>query len=299
MSEPIDKSSTVIPLQMVCEMARNIPCAPWIFPKVTKLLKDENSSREQIEEVIRQDTGLASTMLRVANSAFFSRSPCESLSEAIMRLGNKEIYRLVASSVAVRWMGAEIKGYGWEPGDLSKHSVCVALAAQLISKDKKISEPDIAYSAGLFHDVGKMALAYACSDSFEMIRQYQQQMQCCWRQAEHDLLSYDHTDIGGTLMGMWAFPVNFIEVALYYSRPKLAAVEHRPLVTLVHAAKHVAINIGVGVGEEGFKTECDEESLLKEGYDPEYLEKMLPLTIIELEKMLGSDFKVERLTSKT
>ncbi len=278
----------VLPLQMVCEMARNIPCSPWLLPKVTAVVRKEDYSNTELEGLILQDTGLAATVIRIANSAFFNRGrQCETLQDAILRLGRKEVYRLVSSSLAQRWLSAEVKGYGWEPGDLYKHSAAVAIAAQAIAKGRDGFDPEMAYTAGLFHDVGKLALAYSRSDQFDTIRIYQQQSGVSWRQAEHDLLGYDHCDIGGALLEGWQFPVEYIETVCYYSRPQLAAKNERSLVTLVHAAKHLAIMIGTGVGEDGFTTELDAESLTAEGYTSEMLEKFMPEVVTELAKLTG------------
>ena len=283
MSEPL-------PLQMVCEMARSIPCSPWLLPQLLKALDDPDISNKEIEGIIRKDTGLATATLKLANSAFFSRSrACDSLEDAIFRMGHREVHKLAVSSVAVRWLSNQINGYGWEPGDLCRHSVCVAAASQVLANATRLAKPETAYTAGLFHDVGKLALAYACADQFEIIRQQQAQTQCSWRQAELDILGYDHTSVGGALLESWNFPIELIEVVLYYSRPSLAAAAHRQLVTLIHAAKHLAINIGQGVGEDGFRTELDEESLHAEGFTPEFLESQLPIVLVEAEKLLAAE----------
>jgi putative nucleotidyltransferase with HDIG domain len=287
---------TALPLQMVCEMARSLPCSPRLLPQLMGMLKDQNASAQDIEALIRRDPGLAAATLRLANSAYFSAArACDSLSEAIVRLGNREMYKLAVSSLAARWLTNDVQGYGWEPGDLCRHSVCVAVAAQLLAREKLADQVDISYTAGLFHDVGKLALAYACGDQFEAVRQLQQSTGISWRQAERDTMGYDHTDIGGAMMESWGFPVSLVEVVLYYPRPKLAAETHRPLVTLIHAAKHLAILLGPGVGEDGFTTEMDGESLAAYGYTPDYLESVMPKLLVDAEKLMGSDWRFHNL----
>lgn len=279
-----------LPMQVVCEMARNIPCSPWLLPQLLDVLDNENSSVSDIEHVIVKDPGLASAILRLANSAVFTTGrKCDSCSEAMMRLGRREIYRLAASSVAGRWLVQDVKGYGWEPGDLCKHSLCVAVAAELLAIEKSGEvEPMTAYTAGLLHDMGKLALAYACSDSFDEIYQYQQKNKCSWQRAENALLGYDHCMIGGTLLESWSYPVNLVEVACYYPRPHNAGMAHQDLVTMVHAAKHMAIALGMGVGEEGFTTEMDNEMLEKKGYTSDLMEQIMPDVVEKSTKLLAA-----------
>lgn len=281
--------SEVLPMQMVCEMAKNLPCSPWLLPKIVKLLDNSSANAKDLENMIIKDSGLAAAILRMANSSYFAGAmQCESLSDAILRLGFKELYRVTASSIAGRWLSNEVTGgYGWEPGDLSKHSLCVAVASELLAKDSLKIKPELAYTAGLLHDVGKLALAYACTEQFETIRQYQLQANCSWRESEHSLLGYDHCDIGGALLQAWACPINLVQVACYYSRPKLAGPDSLDLVVHIHAAKHLAIQIGLGVGEEGFKTELDEEMLVQHGYTEELFMNKLPTILIETEKVIA------------
>jgi putative nucleotidyltransferase with HDIG domain len=277
-----------IPLQMVVEMARNIPCAPWILPQLMDLLgHPEKADAQNIQAIMMKDSGLVSAVLRTANSAHFSGvQRCESVAEAVLRIGFREVYRLTVGSVAGRWLNQEESGYGWESGDLCKHSLCVAVGAEYIAREREQLNVGLAYTAGLLHDVGKLALAHACAEQFEQVRIYQQTHGVNWRQAEHEVLGYDHTDVGGVLMQAWSFPTSLVQVACFYPRPKLSAQDHRSLVVCIHAAKHLAISLGYGLGEEGFSTELDEEALKEEGYTPEFLENALPTIQANSEKLI-------------
>ncbi len=277
----------ILPIQMVCEMAKNIPASPWLLPHLDTLLKNPDATVEEIEALIRKDPGLSSAILRMANSAYFAASAkCDTLHDALLRLGNREVFRLSSVTIAGRWLANEVPGYGWEPGDLCRHSLCVAVAAEILAKETKHVKPETAYLGGLLHDVGKLALAYSCSSGFEQVRLRQLQTKSNWREAEKEIFGYDHTDVGGVLLEGWAYPISLVEVATYYPRPALAGSEHRCLVTHVHAAKHIALEIGVGVGEEGYSTELDEATLHEEGLTPELMELSVPKVILTMEKLM-------------
>ena len=281
--------SDVLPLQLVCELARSIPCSPWLLPRLMKLLADPGKTNaDEIQQIIQKDPGLVTSVLRMANSAYFATSArCETVAEAVLRLGFKQIYRVAASSMAGRWLANQPDAYGWEPGDLYKHSLCVAVAAEAVAKQTgKVSE-ELAYTAGLLHDVGKLALAHACIDQFEKIRLLQAEKHMSWRQAEHEVMGYDHTDIGGILMEGWGYPSSLVQVACYYLRPRQAGTENLPLVVHVHAAKHLATSLGYGVGEDGFHIELDEELLGEQGISEPMLESILPHVVATTEKLIG------------
>ncbi len=261
-----------------------------------KVLNDPNSGMTDVEKIINRDPGLASSTLSMANSAFFTgAAKCETLRDALTRLGRKEVYRYSVSSVAGRWLNQEINGYGWQPGDLGRHSVCVGLASEILAKRIGKVDPQLAFTAGLLHDVGKLALAYSCAEQFEDIRKLQAEEGCAWRVAEKEYLGYDHTDVGGTMLMNWSYPTSLVEVVVYYPRPSSAAEQFRSLVSIVHAAKHLALVFGLGVGEEGFTTELDEPALRTVGITQDIAEECLPLVLIEAEKLLGASLTVGKM----
>jgi putative nucleotidyltransferase with HDIG domain len=289
----MDMNRITVPFGDVVGRAAALPAAPWLLPKLMQRLADTDSAADQVESLIKMDTGLASGTLRLANSAYFNNAmPCDSLSDAIVRLGFREIYRLATTKIASAWLSHEVVGYGWEPGDLYRHSLTVAVAADQIAKLTGRIDPEIAYTAGLLHDVGKLALAFACSDGFEDVRQYQTEEHCPWRVAEHHVFGYDHTDVAAALLDKWAFPDNLIQVVRFYPQPSLADAAHRALVVHIHAAKHVALCLGTGVGEEGFQSELDEAALRQEAITPEMTEAVLPDVLDISTKLLNHQARV-------
>lgn len=280
-------STNRITLAEVVTRAGALPSAPSLLPKLMTLLADPDSASDQVESLIKMDSGLATGTLRLANSAYFNNSvPCDSLSDAIVRLGFREIYRLATTKIASGWLNNEVNGYGWEPGDLYRHSLTVAVAADLLAKHTGAVESEIAYTGGLLHDVGKLALAFVCSDQFDKVRQYQVHEGCAWRVAENRIFGFDHTDVACRLLEGWSFPETLVQIVRFYPRPALADEEHRVLVAHVHAAKHIALCLGTGVGEEGFQSELDESSLKRAGITPEATESLLPAVLDISSKLL-------------
>lgn len=280
----------MLSLTGLIEQARQLPCAPWLLPKLLNLLEDRDAAADQIESLIKLDAGLATATLRLANSAYFGNSaPCDTFSDAIVRLGFREIYRLASTKMAGRWLNHNVEGYGWEPGDLYRHSLTVAVAADLLAQQTSGTDPELAYTAGLIHDVGKLALAFGNGENFEEVRTRQANERCSWRAAELKVFGYDHSDVAGALLETWNFPASLVQVVRCYPRPQLADDEHRALVVHIHAAKHLALCIGAGVGEEGFHTELDEPAMLQQGISPAVLEALLPEVLMTSTRLLEEE----------
>jgi HD-like signal output (HDOD) protein len=55
-------------------------------------------------------------------------------------------------------------------------------------------------------------------------------------EAEMELYSCTHSDIGAYLLGLWGFPLTIIEAVSYHHNPSLLGKEQLTLATIVHIA---------------------------------------------------------------
>lgn len=282
-------------LTEVCERALRLPCSPVLLPRLIQVLQKEDAPAEDLETVIRMDPSLAGATLRLANSAFFSggsSAHVDTLGEAIMRLGHKEIYRLAALSLAGRWLNQPVQGFRMEPGDLARRSLVTALAAEYLAEKTERVDPRMAYTAGLIQEIGKLAVAYACADLFPAIRGQCEVRGVTWQQAERAVLGYDHAEVGTALVRRWQFPANLVGVVMYQPPTAEAPADLLPLLVTVHAAKFVAATIGAGVGEDGFLFQCNGPLLEEWGFNATMLETVLPTVLDRAARLLQTKLTV-------
>lgn len=276
----------------VCDKATRLPCSPSLLPRLTQVLEKEDSTIDELESVICVDPALASSTLRLANSAYFgSGSQVENLSEALMRLGQREVYRLAALSLASRWMSLKADGYCWEAGDFCRLSLVTAVAAEYLAESTGRVDPKTAYTAGLVQEIGKLAVAYACAELFPAIRKHQATTGCTWLIAEKEILGYNHAEIGAELLRRWKFSPTLVAVGTFNPPHADNPAEFLPLLVHVHAAKYLAVTIGAGVAEDGFLFELNASLLMEWGFTPEMLEAAIPDILDRAGKLLQ-----ERLT---
>jgi len=280
--------STAPTFAEVCEKATRLPCSPALLPRLITVLEKEDSSIDELESVIRLDTVLASSTLRLANSAYFAAgsSKVENLSEAIMRLGQVEVYRLAALSLAGRWMTQKIDGYRWEAGDFCRMSLMVAVAGEYLAEQSGRVDSKTAYTAGLVHEVGKLAVAYSCGDYFQAVRTLQTNSGCTWLNAEKQVLGYNNSEVGAELLKRWKFPPSFVALGEFNPPTASAPADVLPLLVHVHAAKYIAVTIGVGVAEDGFLYELNAPLLMEWGFSPTVLEAAIPEVVTRAGKLL-------------
>lgn len=280
-----------VSLQNVMDHTRSLPCAPAILPRLLAMIQSNDADTREMETLVLTDVGLATGVLRLANSAYFASSQrCESIAEAILRLGSAALYRLAATIVAGRWLAYPVtSGYGWQSGDLCRHSLCVAVAAEVYALRTQLANPETAYTAGLLHDVGKLALACANGSALDEVAGLVPESQPIWRNAEIEVLGYSSVDVTRELLKSWEFPQSLVSVGFFHPHPSQAPEEHRGLVALIHASKNVAVQLGFGVGADGFFANPDEAALQAFGFDERELTAEVPEILTRLQRFIDPD----------
>lgn len=276
-------------LDEVCERALRLPCSPTLLPRLVSVLEDVNASSMEIEAIIKMDTALAGSTLRLANSAYFTAGGqrVDSLSEAIMRLGSREIFRLAALSMAGRWMVQPVEGFKWEPGDFCRRSLVCAVAAELLAEQSGKAEPSVAYTAALLHEIGKLAIAYSCAAHLPSVRAKCEAESVPWGRAEREILGYDFASVGAELLKRWNFPPSLVKITEIQPPSSTMPEDILPLAVHVHAGQFLSVSLGAGAAEDGFLFDFNSQLLLDWGFTPEILETALPEVLARATKMLG------------
>lgn len=263
-------------LEHVCERALRLPCSPALLPRLIGVLVAPDSSADEVADLIKVDSALAASTLRLANSAYFATSgKVENVTEAVIRLGQRELYRLAALALVGRWETG-VGGRG-EPGDFCRHALCTALAAEVLAETSERIDPQAAYTAGLVCDLGKLAIAHACGPFFPAIRAYCATHGGAWSAAERAVLGYSHAEVGARLLRAWNFPEVLVAAAEFCERPTEAPEGAHALLAHLHAAKYVATSFGPGVAEDGFLFELNTPFLLEWGFTPELLQETMSI----------------------
>ena len=253
-------------LEAVCACAVCLPCAPTLLPRLVVALQKEEGTAQEIESIILLDAALAAATLRLANSAFYSAVAVDTVEDAIIRLGEREIYRLAALALVSRWDTGQMRALRWEPGDFARHTLCRALAAEALAELTGRMEPQLAYTAGLVCGLGKLALAHSGADFYDAVRAH------CARQAARGRTrrrrsSASPTPMSGrSLLRAWRFPELFAVAVEFQAMPDDAPGEARCLLGHLSAARYLAASLGPGVGEDAYRGEIHGAFLQEMGF---------------------------------
>ena len=277
-------------IDQICEQALRLPCSPALLPRLAAALQREDCTAGEIEAIIVLDPPLAGATLRLANSVFFgggSEARVSTPAEAVVRLGQRQVYRLAALVLVERWERLVPRGLSWEPGDFCRHALCTGLAAEVLAEKTGRVDPATAYTAGLLCDLGKLALAHACANFYPAVRACCEEIRCTWEEAEQNVLGCHHTEISGRLLREWRFPEDLSLAAEFQSRPTEAPAPALPLLAHLHAAKYLATALGPGVAEDGFLITLHGEFLEAAGFTSHLLEEVMPELMLRAQARLG------------
>lgn len=276
-------------LEAVCARAVCLPCAPTLLPRLVAALQKEEGTAQEIESIILLDAALAAATLRLANSAFFSAVAVDTVEDAIIRLGEREIYRLAALALVSRWDGGQMRALRWEPGDFARQTLCRALAAEALAELTGRMEPQAAYTAGLVCGLGKLALAHSGAGFYEAVRSHCERSGGTWEDAEKAVFGYTHAEAGARLLRAWRFPEIFAVAVEFQAKPEEAPVEARCLLGHLNAARYLAASMGPGVGEDAYRGAVHGAFLQEMGFTSEILEAALPIVLERATARLGDN----------
>jgi HD-like signal output (HDOD) protein len=150
-----------------------------------------------------------------------------------------------------------------------------------------LADAATAYTAGLIHDLGKFALAYANFTALDDITSRVPDEFPTWREAEKVVLGFESTQVTKALLENWGFPATFVSVGYFYQTPSECPDSEKAIVTLIHAAKHVATQLGYGVGVDGFYYEPDEQALCDIGFKDEEMDAAIPEILTTIQKYVS------------
>jgi putative nucleotidyltransferase with HDIG domain len=223
-------------VKKISRTIRDLKPIPQIALKILRMMNEDLYEIDALTEEIRKDQVISAKTLQLCNSAMFSnRKKIESIDHAVVMLGQQLLLKFVISASINDFFSQCCKGYSLCKGGIFYHAISTAVITEkLASLTGKIS-PSLAYTAGLLHDIGKVALdQYIFADFPLFYRQLNEEEQNLI-EVEKNILGIDHTEVGGDLACSWSFPESLVETIRYHHKPE-NTVQNTELVHIVYLA---------------------------------------------------------------
>jgi putative nucleotidyltransferase with HDIG domain len=243
-----------------------LPALPSLYARVTQELQSPNGTIENVAKLIAQDPVMTAKMLQVVNSAFFALNrEITDPGDAVMFLGAERTKSLIMLAKIFSQFD-KTKCTGFAPESLWAHCLKVGELARRIARSQGFDAKacELAFTAGLLHDIGKLLLAANLPDSFSQALAIGREKKILGAAAEQEIYGTTHAEVGACILGVWGLPLGILEAIAWHHSPRDARHSGFTILTSVHAANALIYETG-GAEKTG-------EIITTSQFDPEYLD---------------------------
>lgn len=246
-------------LKQIIEQVPSIPSLSATTMMVIALTKDPSTSAKELETIINLDPALATDMLRRANSIYYGYTKkVVSIYDAIVLLGFQGVQQLAMAYAVAPILKANLVGYNVKKEELWKHSLLTALSADHLCELKKLSHKDVAFTAGLLHDIGKTIISINVDKRGTILLDNADIAKLPYVQFEEKVIGYSHATVGGNMAKKWNLPDSIVAAITYHHSP-LKSQNHLELASIVHIANGIVSAVGISGGLDSFRNPTQQE----------------------------------------
>ena len=189
---------------------QSLPVLPAAHARALAALRDEDVANTEVAAIVETDPALTAAVLRAANSA--ASAPINRIATAqqgVARIGLQRTRQLVTGAV----MSSSFQGLtraGLDLDELWRHLIACALLNDRVAAQG--DDRSSAFTAGLMHDLGRMAMANADPERYSWVVKLARQGRPAI-EAETELFGHDHQELGLRVAEEWQLPEPIVEAA--------------------------------------------------------------------------------------
>jgi len=252
--------------------ARRLPSPPEIVARLTELLADPEYNSSELVSVVSMDPAIATEVLNLANSAFYTRSHqrVTSIQKAIETIGDRPLTQLLVARSAQALRSRGLNGYILNNVSLWRRSLTAAVTAGWLARKTKDTPWSHAYTVGLLMDIGLLAMGntleqkMASPSAHALVRTLDDY--------ELHMLGIDHSELGRRLARLWKLPDVVTAGIAYHHRPAEAGA-HASLAYVAHGADAIVSEMYGPLEVNGLKYAVDDTWLDVIGVRPQDIEE--------------------------
>jgi putative nucleotidyltransferase with HDIG domain len=260
----------------VRHLIARLPAFSPVALRLMGIVFRDDVSFGEVSKLAQLDPVLSGEILKIANSGLYGRrSSVRTIVQALAVIGMSRLTTIVVT--AAIW-----KGLPRRPPQFVRewwrHSIATALAAEHMNVDS--ANANQAYTAGLLHAIGQLALFQYDGESYEEMVDEARSAGGDLRERERATFGVDHTELAEAILSSWHLPPEIC----------LAAAEHHSAV--VSSPLSAAVHTGcfgaeyMGFGECGSHSRGEADGMPKkvaELMESNYLPQVLPLEVNRVE----------------
>jgi HD-like signal output (HDOD) protein len=270
----------------------DLPPMPQVASRAISMVENPDTTANEMTDLLSTDAALAARVLKIANSAMFSRQrEITTLSQAIMIIGFKALKGIVVAAT-LRQIN---KSFGALEKLIWEASMCSAACSTVLAKKLRKPFVEEVFLLGLLHNLGQIVLLYQSETArdYKGVIKLIKERGLDYTAAEHEVFGFAHSLIGALVAKKWNFSPDSCQVILHYKDPLDGDRPETPLehkTAIVQLAELITHAAGVG-NPEGYPK--DHEAIMSVakyvGFDTRDLEKIMQDIITETQQQFQNE----------
>jgi len=224
---------------------QDLSTIPAVLGRLLSIIKDENSSPQDLYRLISHDQAFAERVVRVANSSLFGHSgQIKDIRQAIMFLGYNRIKSIALGMTIMDIFPAKT----FNIKNLWVHSYEVAFISAAVSEFVPMTSPRECFLAGLLHDIGRVIFYKFDQKGFLGLGSGDDLLE-----KEKEVFGCTHAEAGSWFAEESDLPQEIVKVIRFHHNPSRAD-EYRDSVSIVSMGEVLSRRFSPRIEDDGIWT---------------------------------------------
>ena len=205
-------NNTKIDPNWIKAASARLPSSAKLVHALYRAINQPDVDIDQVIRLVSMDVAISSRLLRMANSANYSRGETvTSLDQALAWLGSFQAYRVACITVSAKLCEQSLPLYRISADRLQANSIAMAVGMEIVTSSAGLDHK-AGYTIGLLHNLGRIVL-----------QRVAQQMEIPAGAAdlpdiqvvvnwERETFGCTHAELGGSVLALWGMNPLFVEV---------------------------------------------------------------------------------------
>ena len=259
---------------------------PEVFGRINEAVSDPNTSISSLAHIVADDPGLASRLLKISNSGFYSfPRKVDTVSQAVMLLGTEQV-RDLALATSVIQLFAGISDDLVDMKSFWTHSIGCAMCARALATACRQRNVERFFVAGVLHDIGRLIMFEALPEESQKILEEGKGAKIDLHIIENTEIGFDHSEVARILLEKWHLPVSLVEAVGLHHHPRRA--RQYPLETsIVHVADVMTHSMQLGTSGQDGVPALDTAAWERTGLSPDVISTTWEQVSCEVHELVG------------
>ncbi len=231
---------------MIQKKESDLPTLPVVVDRIISVASDQNTTTEELAEVISYDQGMTNKLLKLSNSIYYAqKTKVETIKRAITVIGFDEIIG-IALGMGILSSFTDKSGLTLDMKALWIHGIGVATISKELAKRTNPGIANKIFIPALLHDMGKVIFSVYFKDEYRNVRQLAMEKKRPLYFAENAVFKLDHATMSALLMKRWNFPQSIMLPCRFHHNPESAPVQYRHEALILNLADYLTQKAGIG-----------------------------------------------------